>query len=134
MFAIMLMLSIHFSVCGELCQSDARDQYARLKVLAMKTRYQAEYAAFLVRRADGGLGVVDWQEGNYAETKYKGTIPLRCIAVIHTHPLVAPQPSKHDQAEALRIGIPIVVITHDSVTVATPQGTIAQLFGVGWSR
>jgi proteasome lid subunit RPN8/RPN11 len=133
MFAIILMLAMR-AACGELCHPDAVEQYARLRVRAMKTRYEIEQAAFLVRRLDGGLGVVVWEEGNYGEASYKGRIPPRCVAVIHTHPWAYPQPSKHDRAEARRIGIPIVVIAHDSVIVATPQGTAVQLFGAGWTR
>src|SRR5439155_3487477 len=105
----------------ELCHSDALEQYVRLNALASMTRYQSERAAFLVRRPDGRLTTLAWQAGENAEASYTGSIPLRCVAVIHTHPARSPQPSKHDLAEARRIGLPIVVITPQSVIAATPQ-------------
>ncbi len=123
MLAIVLLLALSADSCGALCDNDAVEHYARLNALASMTRYESERAAFLVRRLDGLLTVVAWQAGDRAEASYTGRIPLRCVAVIHTHPAMAPQPSKHDVAEAQRIGLPIVVITPQSVTVATPQGT-----------
>jgi proteasome lid subunit RPN8/RPN11 len=134
MLAIVLMLAVSADPCGELCHADAVEQYARLNTLASMARYEKERAAFLVRRPDGRLTAVTWQAGDSAEASHTGHIPSRCVAIIHTHPLVAPQPSKHDVAEAQRIGLPIVVITPQSVTVATPQGTTDQLFGAGWTR
>jgi proteasome lid subunit RPN8/RPN11 len=134
MFAIILLLAVSANASKELFQPDAVEQYARLNALASTTRYESERAAFLVRRLDGGLTTVVWQARDHAEASYVGRIPLRCVAVIHTHPPVAPQPSKQDMAEARRIGLPIIVITPQSVIVATPQGRADQLFGAGWTR
>ena len=50
MFAIILLFAVRAAACGELCQTDALEQYARLNVLAMKTRYEIEQAAFLQRK------------------------------------------------------------------------------------
>src|SRR5947208_14304684 len=100
MLAIVLLLAVSASACGELCHSDALEQYVRLNALASMTRYQSERAAFLVRNPDGRLTTVIWQAGENAEASYTGSIPLRCVAVIHTHPARSPQPSKHDLAEA----------------------------------
>ena len=134
MLAIILLLAVSGNASGELFQGDAVNQYVRLNALASKTRYESERAAFLIRRPDGRLTTIAWQAGDTAEASYTGRIPLRCVAVIHTHPVVAPQPSKHDTAEAQRIGLAIIVITPQSVTVATPQGTTRQLLGIGWTR
>ena len=134
MLAIVLLLALSTESCGELCSADAVEHYIRLNALASMTRYESERAAFLIRRPDGRLTTIAWQAGDTAEASYTGRIPLRCVAVIHTHPVVAPQPSKHDIAEAQRIGLAIIVITPQSVTVATPQGTTRQLLGIGWTR
>ena len=134
MLAIALLLAVSADACGELCHTDAVEQYARLNALASMTRHESERAAFLVRGPDGRLTTVAWKAGDRAEASYTGRVPPQCVAVIHTHPPEAPQPSKQDVAEARRIGLPIVVITAQSVTVATPQGTTRQLFDAGWTR
>jgi proteasome lid subunit RPN8/RPN11 len=134
MFAIVLLLAVATDVCGELCRVDAVEQYARLNALAAMTRYERERAAFLVRLPDGRLTTVPWRAGENAEASYTGHIPRRCVAVIHTHPATAPRPSKHDTSEATRAGLPIVVVTPQSVTVAMPQGTTDQLLVAGWTR
>src|SRR5438132_12423725 len=134
MLAIILLLAVSGNASGELFQADAVNQYVRLNALASKTRYESERAAFLIRRPDGRLTTIAWQAGDTAEASYTGRIPLRCVAVSHPPPVVAPQPSKHDTAEAQRVGLAIIVITPQSVTVATPQGTTRQLLGIGWTR
>ena len=123
MLAAAVLLAISGEAYAELCRADAVDIYKQLLTLASMGRYESERAAFLVRAADGRLTSVVWQAGDHAEASYTGRIPSRCIAVIHTHPVGSPLPSKHDVIEAQRIGLPIVVITPQSVTVATPQGT-----------
>jgi hypothetical protein len=105
-----------------------------LNAVAGLTRRDSERAAFLVRDDKGRLRAVSWPAGETAEASYKGRIPARCIAVIHTHPIAAPQPSRRDIAEAQRIQLPIVVITPDRVTVATTNGSTMQLFAEGWTR
>ena len=134
MLAIVLLLAAVSTQCHELCEAKAVEQYARLNALSGLNHYEFERAAFLVQRADGRLITVLWPPGDYAEASHKGQIPERCVAVIHTHPARTPLPSRHDIAEAQRIGLPIVVITPQSVTVATPEGTIDQLFEAGWTR
>jgi proteasome lid subunit RPN8/RPN11 len=127
MLAIVLLLALSADACGELCHDDAFEQYARLNALASMTRYESERAAFLVRRLDGRLTTVAWHVGEHAEASCTGRIPVGCVAIIHTHPVRSTQPSKHDVTEAQRIGLPIVVITPQSVTVATPQGATVRL-------
>ena len=131
---MVLLLAVSASTCGELCQPDAIAQYGRLNALASLKRYESERAAFLVRRSDGGLTTVPWHAGEHAKASYTGRVPARCVAIIHTHPKIAPRPSAHDLAEAQRLGLPIVVITSQSITVATPKGTTEQLFEEGWTK
>jgi hypothetical protein len=134
MLTMVLLLAVSATTCGELCQPDAIAHYGRLNTLASLTRYQSERAAFLVRRSDGGLTTVPWPAGEHAKASYTGHIPAHCVAIIHTHPRKAPRPSVHDVAQAKRLGLPIIVITPRSITVATPRGTTEQLFEEGWTR
>jgi proteasome lid subunit RPN8/RPN11 len=120
--------------CEELCHAEAARHYAQLNATAALTRRDSERAAFLVRSNDGRLRAIPWQPGDAIEASHKGPVPARCIAIMHTHPIAAPQPSRRDVAEAQRIRLPIVVITPDSVTVALTDGTTIQLFGPGWTR
>ena len=132
--ALQIVATLASADCGELCSEEAARHYARLNAAAAMTRRDSERAAFLVRANNGRLRAIVWQAGEAAEASYKGPIPAGCIAIIHTHPIAAPQPSRRDLAEAQRIRMPIVVITPDSVTVARTDGASAQLFGAGWTR
>jgi proteasome lid subunit RPN8/RPN11 len=134
MLAIVLFASLTLASCGELCSTEAIQLYARLNAAAAMARHESELGAFLVRRSDGHLTALRWQPGEAAGATYTGRIPPGCIAIIHTHPIVAPQPSRHDIAEALRLRLPIVVITPQAISVATPEGTTTQLFDSGWNR
>src|SRR5688572_21568521 len=76
-----------------------------------------EHAAFLVRDDDGELQLVKWPWG--AESRrasYNGAIPVRTVAVVHTHPSHLPNPSHGDAALALRLGLPVYVLTRNRIT------------------
>jgi len=113
----------------DLYSSEAAQHYAKLNAIAALNRRESERAAFLVRRHDGTLRTIPWQPGDATEATYKGRIPAGCIAIIHTHPIAAPQPSRRDLAESRRLNLPIIVITPDSVNAAMPDGTTTQLSG-----
>ena len=132
MFAFLLFAAV--SSCGELCSDEAVRHYAMLNAVAGLTRRDLERAAFLVHDDKGRLRAIAWLAGETTEASYKGRIPARSIAIVHTHPIAAPQPSRRDIAEAQRIQLPIVVITPDRITVATRDGNTTQLFGEGWTR
>ena len=117
----------------DLYSPEAVQHYARLNAAAALTRRDSERAAFLVRRDDGTLRTIAWQAGDTTEASYKGRIPVGCIAIIHTHPIAAPHPSRRDLAESQRLNLPIVVITPDGVTAALPDGSSTQLFGGKWT-
>jgi proteasome lid subunit RPN8/RPN11 len=123
----MLAAALLVATLSDLESPEALRQYARLNGLAAMSRYDSERAAFLVRTKSGALRAVDWQSGTQTEATYTGRIPQNAIAVMHTHPVVAPNPSKRDVAEAQRIGLPIVVITADQITVANPDGTTTMI-------
>ncbi len=131
---VLLVATVSSAPCGQLCSAEAIRHYAMLNAVAGLTRRDSERAAFLVCDGKGRLRAIAWLAGESTEASYKGRIPARCIAVIHTHPIIAPQPSRRDIAEAQRIQLPIVVITPERVTVATTDGNTIQLFGEGWTR
>jgi hypothetical protein len=52
---------------------------------------------------------------------------------VHTHPSSAsPWPSAHDVSEARRLGVHLLVVANDAVTVATPAGQTHKLLGRQW--
>ena len=56
------------------------------------------------------------------------------ISVVHTHPGKDFHPSYQDSREAIRIGLPIVVVTPIALSVAWPDGTTSYVLDSGWSR
>ena len=81
-----------------------------------------EVAAFIVRDASGGTTCRLWPHtANLRSEHYRGGIPTGAVAVAHTHPLYAEQPSRGDVAESKRIGLPIYVITRWNLYVVDPR-------------
>jgi len=83
---------------------------------------QSERAAFLIRESDGGLTLQPWDSRGFRHATYRGAIPARAIAVLHTHPKGESEPSWNDRNEARRLGLPIVVVTPEAVIAALPSG------------
>jgi proteasome lid subunit RPN8/RPN11 len=115
------------ALCQDLCAPDAYRHYRRLLAAAKWGLDGQERAAFLVSTPEGRLEAVDFTSGGAYRASNTGRIPRRAVAVIHTHPLRAHEPSDHDRAEARRIGLPVVVITPHAITVAYPDGTTASI-------
>jgi hypothetical protein len=90
---------------------------------------QREHAAFLIRESDGGLTLEPWPDRGFRHASFRGTVPQRVIAVLHTHPRYEPRPSAHDRAEARRLGMPVITITPEAVIAAMPDGTEAVIRG-----
>lgn len=114
------------ALAGELHQLVARSGFGRMDV---------EVAAFLVR-SDGELSLVPWASTRrFREQQFRGVIPRGTIAIVHTHPLALPDPSAGDRGEAERLGLPIVVLTPRSITIARPSGADEAIVrGRFWSR
>lgn len=87
-------------------------------------RLSRERAAFLIREDDGTLTLEPWPGGGFRHASFRGSVPPRTIAILHTHPASDPQPSSGDRREAKRVGIPILAITPAGVIAAMPDGTI----------
>jgi hypothetical protein len=98
---------------------------------------EMEAGAFIVRQSDGGYALVPWP-ANTADVRsahYVGVIPAGTVAIAHTHPFQAEQPSKGDIAQAKKIGLPIYVISRWSLYVAEPSGEVIGLIvRKNWQR
>ena len=105
----------------DLASPQAHFWFAELLADGGYGRLGRERAAFLIREDDGTLTLEPWPGGGFRHATFRGAVPPRTIAILHTHPANAPQPSAHDVAEAKRLGIAIVVITPESV-IATTAG------------
>ena len=80
-------------------------------------RDSKEHAAFLVADESGQLQLSRWPWGAESmRASYRGEIPPRAVAIIHTHPNSRPNPSPDDAALAQKLGMEVYVITRTSVT------------------
>lgn len=121
------------SPCGEACSREAVVLYGNLLAGAQfGRRGTVERAAFVVLR-DGALRMVPWQSGGHRHASFKGSIPEDCIAIAHTHPESAMDPSRVDVALARRLGLRVLVITPRVLSIAETDGTTRRVFQqVGW--
>jgi hypothetical protein len=131
--ALAALMMTPVSPCGELCSREAVVLYGKLLADAQfGRRGTMERAAFVVLR-DGALRVVPWHSGGYRHASFRGSIPEDCIAIVHTHPESAVDPSKVDVAVAQRLGMPVLVVTPRALTVADSDGRTRRLFQkTGW--
>lgn len=112
---------------------DAFRQYALLFAKAGFGNDRLEIGAFLVR-TDGGLRLMVWPHREVGEAGYVGALPANIVAIVHTHPVHDLEPSSHDREEAVRVRLPILVLTPAAVTVAWPDGTASYLRRGSWLR
>jgi proteasome lid subunit RPN8/RPN11 len=119
--------------CGDLCREEALAHYGRLFAEAGYGRLPREKAGFLLRERDGSLTFAPWRGGELARARYDGAIPANAIAVVHTHPKsMSPLPSAGDVSEARRLGLPVLVVAREGITVARPDGSIEAIRGYEW--
>ena len=91
-------------------------------------RDAGETAAFLVRRNNGELQCLVWPTTNeYKGQSFRGRIPEGTVAIIHTHPSGAFQPSAGDAEQARLIGLPIFVLTRSHVTAVDSRGNLLRV-------
>jgi hypothetical protein len=89
-----------------------------------------EHAAFIVIGKSGQLELSRWRWGAESmRATYRGAIPRRAVAIIHTHPRDLPGPSRADMAVAQKLGMPVYVITRTAVTVTDGSRTTQVAFG-----
>ena len=84
---------------------------------------RTERAAFIVDRGGGLLECVLWPgTQEHERATFRGEMPPGTVAIIHTHPIHVPMPSKEDEEAAQRLGIAIYALTPNSITRASPSG------------
>jgi len=112
-------------LCVVLCTPQADVWYDAMLASGGWGRLAREQAAFLIRERNDALSLEPWPDGGFRHASFRGRVPERAVAILHTHPREEPEPSAHDRAEAKRVGLPVVVITPDAVIAAMPDGTIS---------
>ena len=130
MLAAVLLLALSFDVRHS---ADDPRVLAVLQDIAHRGAYQTdqqEVAAFLVRDANGVISSVFWPHtANRRSEHYDGAIPAGTVAIAHTHPWQADQhPSRGDIAQAMKIGMPIYVVTRLNLYVVESTGEVIALF------
>ena len=113
--------------CGDLCSAQAGRWYDDLLAAGGFGWLQRERAAFLIRERDGALTLAPWDPGGYRHATFRGSLPARVIAIVHTHPKDTPAPSAHDREEARRLDVPVLVVTPSGVIAAMPDGGNLQI-------
>ena len=110
------------------------DGFATLVRQSAYGRHSDERAAFIVRGDDGRFRLEFWPARNdYHAARWRGTIPSGTIAIAHTHPIEHPEASAHDCSEAQRIGVPIFVLTPESVIlISASDGSQETIAPRGW--
>jgi hypothetical protein len=94
-----------------------------------------EVAAFIADD-DGSLAFLVWPVLSWFRSQeFRGTIPDRTLAVVHTHPLDG-MPSVQDIHEAERLMLPSFVVTRRSVWVVDPETEprVRPVAAQGWLR
>ncbi|HEV7767618.1 MAG TPA: Mov34/MPN/PAD-1 family protein [Thermoanaerobaculia bacterium] len=108
---------------GDLMGPQAAAWYSQLLADGGYGRLPRERAAFLIRESDGTLTLQPWDGGGFRHASFRGRVPERTLAVLHTHPRGEERPSQHDRDEARRLRMPVIVITPGAVVAAMPDGS-----------
>lgn len=92
-----------------------------------------ERAAFLVAADQGGYGCLLWPYHTAVQREvFRGRIPPRTIAVVHTHPNAIPRPSAGDRRESQRLGLPFIVVSARHIYAVKPTGEVAAIVENEW--
>jgi proteasome lid subunit RPN8/RPN11 len=96
---------------------------------------EAERAAFILELPDGTYECRLWPRTNQRfGSTWHGAIPERTIAIAHTHPVTMPQPSRVDVGEAVRLGIPFIIVSRTHIFLIGETGEVTQLESAGWLK
>lgn len=95
---------------------------------------ERERAAFIVRSSDGTYEMLWWKEcARSNRSEYRGSIPEKAVAVVHTHPFHFPKGSPLDASEARRLNLPFYVLTRASIYLVEPtQGRNIEIHRGRW--
>jgi len=84
-----------------------------------------EEAMFIVRNDDGSLCVIRWTPaGMVRGAQWHAPMPRGVIAIAHTHPNRLPRPSPADVRTAMRMDVPVYVITRSRIVKTAGGKTI----------
>lgn len=84
-----------------------------------------ERAAFLVLDESDGIRCLLWPKNmGFRKESFHGVIPKRTIAIVHTHPKDQPVPSAGDRREAMRLGIPFIVVSPRDIYAVSADGDV----------
>lgn len=87
---------------------------------------ETEEAMFVVQNGDGSLSFVRWASQQLVrEAQWNAPLPAGVIAIAHTHPNRAPLPSMGDVRTALRLELPVYVITRSHIMKTQHGETVA---------
>ncbi len=113
---------------------EVSDGLSHLVRLSGYSRRAEERAGFLVIDEAGHFHLQAWPASNrYHAEEWSGALPRGTVAIAHTHPIATPAASMHDCAEALRLGIPMFVLTPDSVVlIGASDGKPHSIASRGW--
>ena len=91
--------------------------------------WKTERAAFIVRDENSHYRCVAWpSDGHLYRQEFHGRIPPGTVAIIHTHPSELPDASIGDRATAVRMSLPIFVLTPLNINVITIDGASIPIF------
>lgn len=97
---------------------------------------QTERAAWILRGSDGRYQWMEWPySGEHLATSWKGALPDKVIAQIHTHPNYGkPEPSKQDARVAREIKAPVYTVSGSGIWRVGPDGKITKEADHNWYR
>jgi proteasome lid subunit RPN8/RPN11 len=124
-------MALFFLVATLLTRPDAVAHYADLLARGGHGRLPVEHAGFLIE-AEGTISFQPWTRGDFHRATFHGAVPSGTIAVVHTHPRALRAPSAHDAEEARRLGVPVVVVTPDAVSVVHPDASVERILQGRW--
>lgn len=85
--------------------------------------WRTERAAFVVLDERGQYRCIGWDlDGRLLRQEFQGAIPDRTVAIVHTHPKELPIGSVTDQETAMRLSVPIFVLTPDNIYMVSARG------------
>ena len=85
--------------------------------------WKTESAAFVVRDEGGQYRCVAWPlDGHLQRQEFLGAIPDGTVAIIHTHPSELPLGSTGDARTAIKLSVPIFVLTPLNINMITSRG------------
>ena len=85
--------------------------------------WKTESAAFLVADESGKYRCVVWPfDGHLYRQELHDAIPDGTVAIIHTHPSQFPRGSPGDERTAVRLSVPIFVLTPLNIYMITNRG------------